>query len=274
MIQAELKPISKAEESILSELVSNGIDSEDSAISLRQLSELGLNIVTVQKYCPILNDYGLLDIKRIEEGKRTTFKISLTKLGSFYGLKSIIDESYKEGKPVKEVKKELDKLLESLPLIKQSEKKIKFYNTLRDVVYGTDVEFSFLNNAKMLGITLQLFTDSQIEHSLNKRLAITEMFSINEYFSKNINEHLTNVLTFSFYYDIIQKLENEFVKDTDALKHGNNKQLVKDRLKSIKKTRLEIIKIIKNSPEIKKINATIGGNYNIDLINSEKEKNA
>jgi len=273
MIQAKPQTISKAEESILSVLASNGIDSEESAMSLRQIAKLGLNIVTVQKHCSTLADYGLLNLKETKTGLSKTFNIYITELGKYAYLKSITDESYKINGPLKEVKEELDNILKLFPSIKQIGSKTMFYNILRTVVYGTDFEFSYLNNACFTGIVIQLFVDSKIPGSI-KKFAITETFQISEHTFKDVLKYHKDALTFSFYYEYLQKIDNEIVMDTIALKHGNNKQLFKDRLKEIKKTRLEIIKIIKNSPELQKINATIGGNYKIGLISSEKEKNA
>ena len=270
---AKLATLSEAEINIMSKLSSNGITTSDSALSMRQMEKIHLNRITIQKYCDRLADYGFLIKKERAAGLQLWKYYHLTELGSYFVSKSIIDKSIREETPVKEVKDEMDRMLKILPLIKPIGNKFVFYDTLRRVIHGTDLELSYLNQARFLGITMQILDSSNSTVATYKRLAITEIFTMNEYFLKDIVQHLKNVLTFTFYYDLHKNLDIQIKLGETDLKYAKNAEKIKMQIKENKKTLKELNKFIQNSPELQKINLIIGGNYKINLLNFRNEKN-
>ena len=270
---AKLATLSEAEINIMSKLSSNGITTSDSALSMRQMEKIHLNRITIQKYCDRLADYGFLIKKERAAGLQLWKYYHLTELGSYFVSKSIIDKSIREETPVKEVKDEMDKMLKILPLIKPIGNKLVFYDTLRRVMSGTDLELSYLNQARFLGITMQILDSSNLTVATYKRLVITEIFPINEYFLKDIVQHLKNVLTFTFYYDLHKNLNIQIELDEIGLKYVKNAEKIKMQIKKNKKTLKELNKFIQNSPELQNINLIIGGHYKINLLSFRNEKN-
>lgn len=270
---AQATSLSEAEINILTKLSSNKITTSNSALSMRQMEKLNLNRTTIQKYCDRLSEYGFLIKKEKTAGLQLWKYYHLSQLGSYFVSKSIIDKSFREETHVKEVKDEIDKILKILPLVKPIGNKFVFYNTLRKVIYGTDIELSYLNQARFFGITMQILDYSDSTVATYKRLAITEMFTMSEYFLQEIIQHLKNVLTFTFYYDFQKKLDVEIELDKISLKHIENNEKFKIRIKENEKTLKELKKLIQNSPELQKINLIIGGHYQIDLLSLRNGKN-
>ena len=94
----------------------------------------------------------------------------------------------------------MDRMLKILPLIKPIGNKFVFYNTLRRVIYGTDLVLSYLNQARFLGITMQILNSSNLTVATYKRLAITEIFTMDEYFLKQLYIFLVFIPFFIYTY--------------------------------------------------------------------------